>query len=87
MNIDVNKAALSLGVLFGVLHFVGVLLITLSGGSYVELSMAMHHIKGAFTYLPLDAVNLVIGTIVAAVIGGIIGGLFAVIWNQFEGRK
>jgi len=82
MKINLQRAAVSFGFLFGIVHFVGVLLIALTSGKVVEWAMTMHHAFTLFNYLPLNVMNLIIGTVVAGIVGTIIGALFAAIWNQ-----
>ena len=61
--ISVKRAALSLGALFGVLHFVWALLVSLTAGGIVQWAMSLHGMRANFVYLPLDVVNLLIGTV------------------------
>ena len=82
MKIDLQRAAVSLGFLFAILHFVGVLLVSLTGGKVVEFAMAMHHTYVLHNFLSLNVVNLMIGTVIAGVVGALVGALFAAIWNQ-----
>lgn len=84
MQIDVKRAALSLGALFGVLHFVGVLLIVFTQGSIVEWSMAIHHVEMPHRYLTLNIADLAVGTVTAAITGAVTGALFAYLWNKLE---
>jgi hypothetical protein len=81
LELDVKRVALSLGALFGILHFAGVLAITLSGGAVAEYWMTIHHVKTIHTYLPLDISMLLIGTAGAVAVGTAIGALFVFIWN------
>jgi len=87
VKLNAKQAGLSLGILFGMTHFVGVFLITLTNGGIVEFAMRIHHIKTPLIYLPLDIGNLIIGTILATISGIAIGALFATIWNMLEEKK
>lgn len=86
MVLNVKRAALTLGILFGILHLVGVLLIVLSNGGILGWKLAMHHVQlGApVSALPFNIVSLIIGTVVAFVGGAVVGALFAYIWNAMK---
>ncbi len=84
MKIDPVRAGLSLGILFLLFHFVGVLLITLTSGAFLDWILSLSHIRTALVYLSLNVASLVIGTVLAGVVGFIAGALFALIWNAFE---
>ncbi len=84
MKLDIRQAAISLGAVFGIVHFATVLLITLSGGALSGWWMTTHHVRAQYMVEPLNAGLLIVGTVVAAIIGAAIGALFAVIWNSIE---
>lgn len=87
MGIDAKRAAVSLGGLFAVLHFIGVLLRVGTNGEIVKYVMELHHVRVLqMVFLPLDVGSLIIGTVLAAIVGGIVGWLFATIWN-WAGKK
>ncbi|MBI5223922.1 hypothetical protein HY990_05890 [Candidatus Micrarchaeota archaeon] len=85
MKLNLKQASLSLGSVFGILHFVSALLITQTNGMMVNWWMSSHHLQIAPTIVSLNGFTLIFGTISATIIGTIIGGLFALVWNYFEG--
>ncbi len=88
MKLGVKQAGLSLGLTFAAGHFAWNVLVALSGGGIIGYALALHHIGGvAATALPLDAVNLVLGTVLAFVSGAFFGALFATIWNALGKEK
>lgn len=84
MKLNLKQAAISLGILFGILHFVTVIFITQTNGKIINWWMASHHMQITYTTPALSVLTLIFGTISAAVIGAILGVLFVVIWNTFS---
>lgn len=84
IEINEKKSAISLGLLFGLIHFAWVLLVVTTSGGVSEWSMTLHHMRTQMAYPGLDVANLVIGTIFATVTGAVIGWLFATIWNRID---
>jgi cell division protein FtsX len=78
-----EKVGLSLGLLFALVHFVGILLIQWDGSGFVNWLKALHFISAdvPFTVLPFELGTAIVGIIAAFVTGAIIGALFAWIWN------
>jgi len=76
-----RTVALSLGLLFAVLHTVGVLLLVGTGGALKGWALGLHFLNIAYTVTAFDAVTFVIGIVAAGVAGAVIGWLFAAIWN------
>ncbi|MEW6035167.1 MAG: hypothetical protein AB1529_01010 [Candidatus Micrarchaeota archaeon] len=82
MRLDVKQAAVALGLTFATGHLAWNVLVALTGGGIIGYALTVHHIGGvAATALPLDAANLVVGTVLAFVSGAFFGALFALIWN------
>lgn len=87
MKCDIKKSGMSLGILFGIMHFAWVVLVTATNGWIVEWIMSLHNVQMEHSYPPFDLVNLIIGTIIAIILGFVIGSLFAIIYNNLGGRE
>ena len=81
-QLDEKTAAISLGLLFAVLHFAGTLVLFAGGQGLLDWFHAIHFISVQETLIAFDPMVLVIGTVAAFVGGAIVGGLFAAIWNR-----
>lgn len=81
-RLNEKRVALSLGLLFALLHIIGVLLIVF--GDYIAWSSSMHFMSFSYSVNPFDVVTLIIGAVLAFVAGAVIGWLFAAIWNALR---
>jgi hypothetical protein len=88
LKLDLKQASLALGLTFAAGHLLWNALVALTGGGIIGYALAVHHIGGvAATALPLDAVNLAVGTVLAFVSGAFFGALFVSIWNALGKEK
>jgi len=78
-----EKVGLSLGLLFALLHIIGIVLIQWGGNGLVDWMKALHFISTdmTVTVLPFEFSMAIIGVIAVFVVGAIVGALFAWIWN------
>ncbi|MEW5996087.1 MAG: hypothetical protein AB1657_00635 [Candidatus Micrarchaeota archaeon] len=81
MEISEKRAAISLGLLFAVLHVIGIVLIAATGGGIVGWWHSVHFLSMAYTVAAFDIVTFIVGLVGAFVTGAVIGWLFAFIWN------
>ena len=73
------RAGVSLGLLFGIIHAIWVVLIATWPGM-MAATYGMHFISRE-SAMPFAASMAVAGIVAAAICGAIVGWLFAVIWN------
>jgi len=82
LKLDMRNAALSLGLLFAVLHLAGALLIILTNGAAIGYVQYIHFLRMQTQYSGFTPTILVEGMVTAFIIGAFIGALFAWIWNR-----
>jgi len=83
MELNSKRTALSLGILFAIMHTIGVIAI-LSGA--LDYIMKVHFLTKSYIILPFDLVTFVLGVATAFVMGWIVGWLFASIYNYLTKR-
>jgi hypothetical protein len=84
MKLNLKQASISLGIVFGAMHFLSVLLITQSNGMMVNWWMNSHHMQFASNIIDLNIFTLILGTISTSIIGALVGALFVIIWNHLD---
>lgn len=86
MEISEKRAAISLGLLFAVLHIVWVVLVTATGGGMMGWCQSIHFLTtgAAYTALPFDLLTFIVGIVGAFIVGAVVGWLFAFIWNKMK---
>ncbi|MFA5412204.1 MAG: hypothetical protein WC350_02565 [Candidatus Micrarchaeia archaeon] len=83
MEISGKRAAISLGLLFAVLHIVWVVLVTATGGGIMGWWHSVHFVTGVtLTALPFDVLTFIVGIVGAFIMGAVVGWLFAFIWSK-----
>ncbi len=83
MKLRVRDVALSLGILFAIIHAAFITLVVSTNGSIVAWGMSEHFFTiPGINATPFDAVTAVYGIVEAFVGGAVIGAVFAVIWNR-----
>jgi hypothetical protein len=81
--LSANKAGISLGALFALMHTLWSLLFASGLGANIhEYIRGMHYIGTQTMYAPFNLASAIIGVVLAAITGYIIGCGFAWIWNQ-----
>lgn len=79
-EVNTKKVALTLGILFAVLHTIGVLLMS----PLIKYWTWVHFVSIQYAVQPFNFVTLIVG-IVGAFLGGLIlGWLFALIYNKLS---
>ena len=76
-----KRLAFSLGIIFGILHAIGVLLIF--AGLLQYWSWA-HFVSLQYTIASFSIIKFIVGTIAASVIGMMVGWLFAIVYNKLS---
>ena len=82
IKFDVKTAALTLGIMFALCHFVWVVLVQALGNTLLDLLHNYHFVQMTYAAMPFDAVVFVTGLVGAFVVGAITGAVFALIWNK-----
>ncbi len=79
-EVNTKKVALTLGILFALLHTIGVLLMS----TFMKYWTWVHFVTFQYTTQAFNFVTLIVG-IVGAFLGGLIlGWLFALIYNKLS---
>lgn len=78
-DISPKRAAISLGILFGIGHAAWVILFTAWPGM-LGMTYGMHFMSGV-SIAPFAASMAVGGIVLAVICGAVAGWLFAIIWN------
>jgi uncharacterized protein (DUF2062 family) len=79
--------AISLGLLFALLHLLGMLILTLSNGAALGFWLSLHHLQLSYTLAPLNIAMLIAGTVFAGIVGAIVGGFWGWISQAVERRE
>jgi len=77
-ELKTKQLALSLGILFAIMHTIEVLLI-LSGS--IDYIMGLHFITKSYIILPFDFGTFILGVVGAFVAGNLVGWIYASIYN------
>lgn len=86
-QIDERTAALSLGLLFAVMHLAGIALTAAYGARWIMSIQSLHFVAYPFTVLPVTGLAAIEGIIAAFIAGAVIGWVFAAIWNLVATAK
>jgi|APSaa5957512622_1039677.scaffolds.fasta_scaffold193896_2 hypothetical protein len=85
MTYNENKIGLSIGSLFGFMHLLWVILVTIGLGQRIAgLSHNMHGFQDMHTIGSIGFGTAVVGVISAAVVGYIVGYVAAWLLNRFD---
>jgi hypothetical protein len=84
---DVKAWTWTLAILFAVLHTIKVVLVLAGGLGYLNWVQAIHFTAVGAGALPFDAMNFVVGIVVAFIGGAVVGFLFASIYNRVAKLK
>lgn len=79
-KLDAKKLALSLGILSGLLHAIGVLLMS----QLLRYWTWVHFVTVQYTVQPFNFGIFAAGIVIAFVIGTVVGWLFALIYNKLS---
>lgn len=80
-KLKIKQTAISVGVIFALMHLIWVIVIAVFQGSSVKSLANIHFIEG-ISALPFNIGIAIVGVILAFICGLITGAVFAWIWNK-----
>lgn len=81
-KLNTRKTALSLGLLFALMHSIGTLLISFT--ALPKAWTAMHFMNVNYTLLPFSMAAWLTGIVLAFAFGTVLGAVFSTIYNKIK---
>lgn len=84
-QLNAQKAGLTLGALFGLIHLVWSLLVAFGWAqAYLDFVLGMHMLQNPYVVQVFSAGKAIVLIVITAVIGYVVGWVFAKLWNKFH---